>query len=484
MKKIIVLGGGTAGWLTALFANKAFPNAQVKVIENKSLGIIGVGEATTPPIVTFLKYVGIDPIKMIKEIGGTIKNGISFENWNGDGKKYFHGFKEINRLDPFSVPPFFGSDCMDYYLKKLIEEGKDFNEYVFSTAISYENKVDVNNMYYALHFDTNKLSDYLELHAASKGIELIDGNYKNVKTDENGFIKTIVLDDAEYDCDFVFDCTGFARLLIGKHFNTSWKSYEKHLPLKRAIPFFLESEEEIKPYTSAIAMKYGWMWRTPLQNRIGNGYVFDTDYIDEHEAQKEVEEYFGRPIKVNKVIDFNAGRYEQYWVKNCIATGLASSFVEPIESSSIHMTISQLMNISQFANHFFEYNQNSVDSYNKIATDNMDQVLNFIYLHYITKREDTEFWKNLQKNYPPPENFKHTLQLIKENNLRYFDTFFMTQDSVFTLYSYYMVANGLEIFEQPINNTGYEITPSVDQYKYILDEFKSRAINHKQFLSS
>ena len=159
MKKIIVLGGGTAGWLTALFINKKFPNFSITLIEGETIGPIGVGEGTVPSMVTFLKSIDIDPFHLIKNIKGTIKNGISFENWNGDNKKYFHSFSPKNNLSDFFIPPVFGKDCYDYYLKHLIKNKLSFNDYVYPAKISYENKVDVNNIAHAIHFDTTALSD-------------------------------------------------------------------------------------------------------------------------------------------------------------------------------------------------------------------------------------------------------------------------------------------------------------------------------------
>jgi hypothetical protein len=192
-KKIIVLGGGTAGWLTALFINKKFPNFSITLIEGDTVGTIGVGEGTTPHIINFLKDIDIDPIHLIKNINGTIKNGISFENWNGDNKKYFHSFAAKNNLYNFNISPIFGYDCYDFYLKNLIKNKLDFNEYVYGAKISYENKIDLNNISYAVHFDTTALSNYLKPIAIKRGINFITGDFKNVNNDNNGFITSLSL---------------------------------------------------------------------------------------------------------------------------------------------------------------------------------------------------------------------------------------------------------------------------------------------------
>lgn len=482
---IVVLGAGTAGWLTALYCRKVYPGSSVTVIQNKKIGIIGVGEATTPPFVSFLRFLDIDPLQVIKEIGGTIKNGISFENWNGDGKKYFHGFHERGPLDPFSLLPHFSQDCYDYYIRHLLDKGLDFNEYIYCNKLSYQDKVDLDNIAYAMHFDTNKMSIFLENESKYRNIRLVDGNYKDVKVDENGFIKTIVLEDQEVNADFVFDCSGLSRLIIEKHFKEEWISYRKHLPMDSAIPFHIPQDESIHPYTQAVSMPHGWMWKIPLQDRYGAGYVFDSTYIDAEHAQQEAEEYLGIKLNVSRSIKFEAGRFSRYWIKNCIAVGLSASFIEPLESTSIHLTISQLKLLTQFINHTYEYNENSIKKYNELVTKNMDEVLHFVYLHYLCKRNDTEFWKNFRKNYPVPEKFASMLELVKENNIRFLDTFIVTQDNAFSMYSYYVVSQGLDLFEKSVNIKGYEnLKPSVEEYKPIVERYLKNAITHNALISN
>ena len=482
---IVVLGAGTAGWLTALYCRKVYPQSKITVIKNSSKGIIGVGEATTPPFVSFLKFLDIDPLDIIKKVGGTIKNGISFENWNGDGKKYFHGFSERGPLNPFSLLPYFSQDCFDYYLRHLLDKKLDFNENVYCNKISYQDKVDLDNIMYALHFDTNKMSNFLENESKYRNITLIDADYKDVTIDENGFIKTLVLDTQEVQADFVFDCSGLSRLIIEKHFDEEWISYKKHLPMDSAIPFHIPQDYSIHPYTQAISMPHGWIWKIPLQDRYGAGYVFDSTCINSEQAQQEAEEYLGIKLDVNRTIKFEAGRFSRYWIKNCIAVGLSASFIEPLESTSIHLTISQLKLLTQFINHTYEHNENSVKKYNELVTKNMDEILNFVYLHYLCKRSDTVFWKNFRKNYPVPGNFKPMLELIKENNIRFLDTFTVTQDNAFAMGSYYKVSEGLDLFEKPINIKGYEnLKPSVYEYKEIIDFYLKNSISHNTLLNN
>jgi len=466
-KKIVVLGGGTAGWITALFARKTFPSASITLIENTSLGIVGVGEGTTLAFAAFLhNELDIDGLEILKECRGSIKTGISFENWNGDNKKYFHSFPGING-QLFAVPPHYYANCEKYHLQTLIKEGLDFNEYSYAARLAYRNEVDFHHMPVALHIDTHKLGTYLRGLGKQRNIVSIDGNFSHVQVDENDFIKTLCLDGGvDVDCDFVFDCSGFAKLLIGKYYKVSWESYENFLPMKQAIAFSLESEKEVTPYTQAIAMKYGWVWKIPLQDRIGAGYVFDSDYLSADEALDEVQQTLNLTIPNVLSIPFDAGHHKEFWVKNCISVGLASNFIEPLEATSMDTISSQLLHVKEYLNHFFTYNKTSVAMYNDRITSIVDGISNFIYLHYLTKRSDTEFWKTFKQRHPPPQKFEGLLELLYENNVRDYDI----AGTHFTHVDYIEVAHGVELFRQPMDMSGYEnLIPSVETYKKWVD---------------
>jgi len=481
-KNIVVLGGGTAGWLTALWSKATIPNCTVTLVQSKEVGIIGVGEATTPHIVSFLKNLGFDIKDVVKNTNGSIKNGISFENWNGDGKKYFHAFSES--LADFQIPGVFGAECFDFYLKKCINEDLSFNNYLYQGELSYNGKVDLDRTSWALHFDAKLLADYLEAKGRERGINVIEGKLEKVFQHESGIIDKIILDtQATIPIDFLFDCTGFHRLIIGQVFKEKWVSFNKHLPMKKAIPFWLESEKEMKPYTRAIAMKYGWMWNITLQHRVGSGYVFDSDYIDVDQALDEAEQFYGTKLKINKVIEFEAGRFENWWVKNCMAVGLSSNFIEPLESTSLWLTVSQLDTFRHFINELDEPNQKSIDQFNEICRNNMDEVLNFVYLHYITKRNDSEFWKNFKENNPPPPKLIESLEAIKEGRARHFDFKKEKTTANFPLTSFLQVGHGLELIEKDFNLTNLDqLNPSVKEYQQLINNAVSDSITLKDLL--
>jgi tryptophan halogenase len=482
MKKYVILGGGTAGWITALYVNKWFPDSDVTVISNEDVGIIGVGEATTPQIIDFLNKMNINIDSVFKEAGATIKNGISFENWNGDGKKYFHGFGEW--LQEFSVGNIWNHDCNQHYINKCIKDGKSLNEYLYLTSLSYQNKVDIQNTSFALHFDTTLMGRYLSNVAKTRGVKHLESMYKSAELNGDGNIKSLIMEDGtKVNGDFFFDCSGFARLLIGKTYNTPWKSYSKHLPMKAAIPYWTEHMDHIQPYTSATAMKYGWNWKIPLQHRNGCGYVYDSDYITADQAKAEVEEMLGHEIEVRKVIQFDAGNFEQVWVKNCVATGIASSFIEPLESTSIFLTIQSLETLERFLNEMVVPSERGVGQYNQIINNNMSHIMKFVYLHYMTKRNDSEFWKEFREKNPSPEGFDEMFASIKSGTLRYYDVYHSMRTASFEWTGYLQVSAGLELVGQDINIANYDdIKPSPEEYKQYFEQIIQNQDYHNDLI--
>ena len=469
-KEIIILGGGAAGWLTALFCISKLNSHNITLIESKTIGILGAGEGTTPHMVDFLKLLEIDINDLIKKTKGTIKNGISFENWNGNNKKYFHPFGVFNEADPFSMPDIFSHECYDFYLKALINKKLDFKEYDYPTKISYENKVDFINVGYALHIDAHEFANYLKNVAIERGVKHIEGDCKELKTDKYNFIKHIALkNNKTYKCDFVFDCTGFGRVIIGSHYKERWISYENHLPMKKAIPFILKQEQDIKPYTQALAMKHGWMWKIPLQNWIGAGYVFDSDYISNEQAVDEANQFLNQKIKPIKVIDFKAGRYENTWINNCMAVGLSSNFTEPLEATSLFLTVEQLNLVSQYIPYMFKHNQKALDQFNTIVGDSSDAIMHFLYMHYLTKRKDSKFWKEFKEKNKCPETFKNILEYIKEGILMYPLFRKDGKTASFVLRSHLYIASGLELIKNKIELEGLDyLEPSLKEYRKTL----------------
>jgi len=481
MKNIIVLGGGTAGMFSALFSQRVFPKTKITLIKSNKIGIIGAGEGSFPNIDLFLSFLNIDKFKLLSETKGTIKNGISFENWNNDNKKYFHGFNE--RFN-FNVNNVFGYKTYDYYLKQLINDNKSFDINTFAGKLSYENKVDMKNMEIAFHFDARLLADYLEKIFIERGGTVVIGEYYKCISNKNKISNIKLLDNTVYPCDFIFDCTGFARLINGKFHGDSFISFKKMLPIKRAIPFFLKSEKELRPYTRAISMKYGWMWQIPLQHRIGAGYVFDSNYISDEEAKEEVNKMLKQDIEFLKPINFEAGRYSSPWINNCISIGLSYHFTEPIEATSISSAIFQLETLLHFIPTFHTLENSDIKLYNKQINGSTDSLVDFIYFHYLCKRKDTVFWKKFRLKNKMPSSLKNIINRLDKNILHFdFSNQYSNESRLFCVRSYIEVGGGLK-FIKKTSLEGINISPSRKEYLQMVKNKVKVAKKHLEILNN
>lgn len=392
--KITIVGGGTAGWIAAFFISKSQPNIhEISVIESSSIGIIGAGEGSTGSFVellsgSFFNYK-ININNFIKETDATNKMGIRHINWGHINNNYFA---------PLDVSPT-AFEISDYIFKYvLLKYGKEKMHLASKIGIEYENKQYHNT--YALHFDGHKVGNFF------KKICLQDNNinvYNSIIEDiivENNKIQKIVLESKkEIISDFFIDCSGFSRLLM-KKLDIKWISKKNKLFVNSAMPFILPKDEIFIPETKAIALSSGWMWEIPLQTRKGCGYVYNDKFITDQDAKNEIENYFNTSINPIKFIKFDAGYSELFWKENVLGLGLASSFVEPLEATSINNTIIQL---AIFVKEFLkpDIDKTNLDSYKKIYNKRIkflnDLTIDFIALHYIGKRNDTEFWKHVQK---------------------------------------------------------------------------------------
>lgn len=417
-KNILVFGGGLAGMLTALWANKAFPNETISLLESSRVGIVGVGEGTVPSIVPFLEELDIDPLEFISETRGTFKLGIKFENWNGDGDYYYHNFDLTNPITENTNHGF----LYDVYSNSNVQE----NEIIYANVLSekklspyiIENEEITPSINYALHFDAFKVIDYLREKCYNRGVILYEGLCTEIVQNEKGVDKVRLEDGREISTDFVFDCSGFSRRIIGKEFGAKWISYEKHIPHTKAIagPVIPEEGFEIFPYTRACAMPSGWIWQIPTMDRIGCGYVFDEEFISEDEAKHQRDNFLGKKTEIGRVIDFSAGRFEESWIKNCVAMGLSAHFIEPLEATSIWTTTQMLHRFGDVVPFLFN-DENVVErfrkEYNKNFEDSNENTVAFIYYHYLTKRNDTLFWKTFRDRTEMPKRLVEVWEYSK-----------------------------------------------------------------------
>jgi tryptophan halogenase len=459
VNSVLVVGGGTAGLISAIILKKKL-DIQIDVVHSKNIGIIGVGEGSTEHWKEFMKYVGIDQYALIKETDATYKSGVMFENWGS--KDYLHGIgspldsktgqyhyvyaHQIAKADPQLTPKIFWKNRID---KRFLNN---------STAYPFNQ----------FHFNTHKLNDFLIKIAMQLGINIIEDEIKEVNLDSQGYIDNLTGEYFDYKYDFYIDSTGFKRMLITK-LGGKWKSYGQYLKMKSAITFQTEDEEEYNLWTLARAMDYGWMFKIPVWGRHGNGYIFDSDYIDATQAQQEVENYLGKKIVVNKQFNFDPGCLEEVWIKNCCAIGVSANFVEPLEASSIGTSIQQsfllMHRLSKFDN-------NTITSYNKSVNDIMENIRDFVALHYMTDKDDTMFWKDL-KSIEIPNTLKHKLKTWK-NKLPIKEDFNEQSDYVlFTDPNFILVMEGLNLFNrESIKDEYARLNP------LIRSEAEQIALNH------
>lgn len=459
-KNVVVVGGGTAGWLTALYSKKISPKSKITLIESEDIGILGAGEGSVPTLVELLRTLEIDEKEFIKETNATHKLGILFDNWNGDNKSYFHSFNVTHQQFDFMFDD--DGEIGNAYLGYLFENNKPFNIGEISEQMSMtfkspyiRQKINNTNQIanYSYHFDANLVAKFLRKIAEQRGIIRVEGIVEKFTQSENGNITQVITNNGTIDSDFVFDCSGFKRLIIGGLFKSPWKSYMKQLKANTALTFQIpQFKSKIEPYTRATSFKNGWLWEIPLQNRIGCGYVFDSNYISVDDAKIEIEEYLGREIEVNNVIKFNAGVYEKVWIKNCLAIGLSSAFTEPIEATSIFNAINQLLGLTESI--VDNYDDSFVEHYNNVIMEMNGNVLDFLYFHYITKRKDSKFWKEYLETTEQPESFKILMENLNSHLFSVND--FVTHP--FSLHSWIQVGFGLDLLNRELFIEEYKRT--------------------------
>lgn len=467
-KKITIVGGGTAGFTTALILKTRFPKFEIKVIRSKNIGIIGVGEGTTEHWHHFMQMVGINAKELVQRADATLKYGVMFEGWTD--QPYMHSVPDqINELKIGQYPAGYGYMIANEY------SIKDFN-----LKNAWDKQVVNSEQPYQYHFNTHKLNDFLEEVSISRGISIIDDEIETVNIENNNIVELV--GNQIYTSDIFIDCTGFKKLLISK-LGAKWQSYSKWLSMNEAIAFPTEDTDEYNPYTLAKALSAGWMWRIPVWGRWGNGYVFNSKYITVEEAKKEVEKELGVEVNIAKHIKFDPGCLDQSWIGNCIAIGLSSNFVEPLEATSIGSTINQVFLLMHYLPN---YNKHSIDLYNKNVNLILENIRDFVIIHYLSNKNDSNFWKDLKKT-ELPLSLKNKLERWK-TNLPIRDDVVTTPYVLFHEQNWINVLYGIDWFDECVKDE-YNILN--EDYKLYIENkvkdfvsYKFLGTSHKQFLKS
>ncbi|MDO6692700.1 tryptophan 7-halogenase [Aliiglaciecola sp. 3_MG-2023] len=457
IKNIVIVGGGTSGWMTAAALGTLLrqEGMNIRLIESSDISNVGVGEATIPQIKLFNDLLGLDEDDFVRKTQATFKHGIEFVNWKKLDHSYMHPFGTLGLN-------FEGVEFHQFWLKmsKLGKAG-DLQDYAFNSVAAKSGKMmrsidtpnsPLNNIAYAFHFDANLYVKYLREIAEKHGVKRTDAKVTQVNLRKaDGFIESLLLDSGELvEGELFIDCSGFRGILIEQALHTGYEDWSHWLPCDRAVAVQSETMEAPVPYTRSTAQKAGWQWRIPLQHRVGNGHVYSSKFMSDEEAEKILLDGIdGVPLTAPRIIRFKTGMRKKFWNKNCVAIGLAGGFIEPLESTAIHLVqsgISRLMSLFP-SKQFFKPD---VDTYNSQAALEMERIRDFIILHYkVTERDDTPFWDYV-RNMEIPEYLQRKIDLFKANG-----RIFREDEELFNQTSWLSVMVG-----QGISPEGYH--PMVD----------------------
>lgn len=433
LKNIVIVGGGSAGWMTAAALSSMLSPRSVSVtlIESDQIGTVGVGEATIPDIINFNAMLGINEAEFLKATNGTFKLGIEFTDWGQKGESYIHPFGghgvDMQGIDfhQYWLHSKAGGNpakLQDYSLCALAAENNKF------TLPDQNPRSVLSHMRYAYHIDATLYAKYLRKYAEDRGIKRVEGKVETVQQqNENGNIISLTLENGDViEGDFFFDCTGFRALLTDKTLDVPFTDWSHWLPCDTAQTLATERVGPLLPYTKATAKTAGWQWRIPTQHRTGNGHIYSSQYMKDDEAIEVLMEGLdSKPLGEPRKIRFKTGYRETLWNKNCIAIGLSAGFLEPLESTSLFLI---QMGISRFITLFptADFSDAVRDEYNIQMRKEFHQVRDFIILHYVaTQRDDSPFW-NYCRNMSIPDSLKRKIDLFKEAGriFRYDDELF------------------------------------------------------------
>lgn len=482
IKKIVIAGGGTAGWMAAATVSHHLGSVlDIRLIESEEIGTVGVGEATVPPMQAFHKLLNIDEQEFLRATQGTFKLGINFENWGQKGDQYIHSFGITGK-------ELWMADFVHFWLKaKGMGLENDYGDFCFELQAARMGKFAITEnprTNYAYHFNASLYAKFLRKYSEARGVKRTEGKIVEVAThNENGFIKSVTLASGEVvDGDFFIDCTGFRGLLIEQTLHTGYEDWSQWLLNDSAIAAQTKNPLPALPYTRAVAHQAGWQWHIPLQSRIGTGFVYCSKYISDEEARKTFFDNLpGELINEPHVLKFKTGRRKQSWNKNCVALGLSSGFIEPLESTSIHLIMNSALRLVRF----FPSNgikESNVAEYNEQTKTEIERIRDFVILHYkATIRDDTPYWRYC-RDMDIPDTLAHRIKLFRETAIAY-----KAEGEIFQLDSWSQVMIGQRIIPEDYHQY-VDAMNHQDLCKYMQDfsaDIKRRAMklpSHDDFV--
>ncbi|MDR7230066.1 tryptophan halogenase [Caulobacter sp. BE264] len=478
IKAVTIVGGGTAGWISAALLSRTLgPSVAITVVESDEIGIVGVGEATIPAIRLLNGLLGLDENDFLAATHGTIKLGIEFVDWHTVGQSYLHAFGPIGR--PLGMAPFH-----HYWLRRR-QAGHDESlwDYSLNARAAKAGRFDritqvgggyLEGLAYAFHFDAALYAQYLRRYSEAQGVTRVEGRIVSVDQDaESGFVTGLTLQDGrKVGGEFFIDCSGFRGLLIEETLKSGYEDWRAWLPMDSAIAVPCASVTPLTPYTRATAREAGWQWRIPLQHRTGNGHVFCSDYIDAAQATDVLMANLdGAPLAEPRRLRFTTGRRKQFWNRNVVALGLASGFMEPLESTSIHLVQSALSRLlALFPDRGF--NPVEIAEYNRQTALEYEYIRDFLVLHYkATTREDTPFWQAVRRM-EMPDSLKARIALFSQSG-----RLFSQDDDLFKEASWIQVLIGQGVVPEAFHPlTGVVTDAQLDEYLANLRQIMGRAV--------
>jgi len=433
VRNIVIVGGGTAGWMTAAAFIKALgSHCRIQLVESDEIGIIGVGEATIPNIIEFNRALGIDEDEFLRVTRGTFKLGIEFVNWGSVGHRYLHGFGSAGRSE--DLVPF------HHYWLRMARQGKaaPLANYSINTVAALQSRFmrarpdmagsPLAEIAHAFHFDAGLYARYLRGYAEQRGVQRHEGKVAQVlRREPDGFIEAVQMEDGRrIEGDFFIDCSGMRGLLLQQTLGVGYEDWSHWLPCDRAIAVPCESVSPLTPFTRSTAHTAGWQWRIPLQHRIGNGHVYSSAFMDSTEAEAILMRNLdGKPLAEPRHLKFRTGRAKKFWERNCVAVGMSSGFMEPLESTSIHLIHMAVARIINFFPHG-GFDEADITEFNALTELEYERIRDFLVLHYkLTQRDDSPFWRHFQ-NIEVPASLQRKLDLFASNGriYRYSDELF------------------------------------------------------------
>jgi tryptophan halogenase len=491
VRRVTIVGGGTAGWMTAAVLSQWLTKVEIKLIESDEIGTIGVGEATIPHIRNYLALAGIDHLKMIHESKATFKLGIQFVDWGAPGETYIHGFGKIGR-DMLWLHP---HQLWLAARERAPGSVKRFDDYSLNCVASLQNKFSfpdprnrnspLADMDYAYHFDASLFARFLRGECEARGVERVEGRIVDViQNSDSGFVEQVRLADGrEVEGDLFVDCSGMRALLIGGALGIGYENWNHWLPCDRAQAVPCASVSPLTPYTRSTARRAGWQWRIPLQHRIGNGYVYASNLIsDEEVAETLLANLDGEAMADPRPVRFAPGRRLKAWDKNVIAIGLSSGFLEPLESTSIHLIQTGIHRLlAMFPSTGFL--AADIAEYNRQAHTEYEDVRDFIIAHYkVTRRSGDPFWDHVREM-AVPDSLNERFELFRSSG-RFFKH---NAQELFAEESWVQIllGQGFEMTPDPVTRfvTDADLFDFLNDLAEVIEDVSDKMPDHGDFVA-